>query len=164
MLGRLLLYFFEHRMDIHAANRVIPALIPLGLAALLVSPWLGDAHQAVVVLFVVLFGIGNGMLTIVKGTAMAEYVSVQHVAVLNGLLGLPLALVRAVAPLALGWAWSLSGGYGGALHVWDLGDRNAPVATTLHTDFVRSVVWIDDRTCVSVGYDSVPRTTRAAPA
>ena len=61
---------------------------------------------------------GNGMLTIVKGTAMAEYVSVQHVAVLNGLLGLLLALVRVVvAPLALGWAWSLSGGYGGALAV-----------------------------------------------
>ena len=25
VLGRLLLYFFEHRMDIHAANWVIPA-------------------------------------------------------------------------------------------------------------------------------------------
>jgi len=71
----------------------------------------------VVVLFVVLFGMGNGMLTIVKGTAMAEYVSARHVAVLNGVLGLPLALVRALAPLALGWAWSLSGGYGGALAV-----------------------------------------------
>ncbi len=117
VLGRLLLYFFEHRMDLHAANRVIPALIPLGLAALLVSPWLGPAHQAVVVLFVVLFGMGNGMLTIVKGTAMAEYVSARHVAVLNGVLGLPLALVRALAPLALGWAWSISGGYGGALAV-----------------------------------------------
>ncbi|TXH89921.1 MAG: MFS transporter [Rhodoferax sp.] len=111
VLGRVLLYLFEHRLDVHHANRLIPALIPLGLVALLVSPWLGAAHQAVVLLFVLLFGMGNGMLTIVKGTAMAQYVSLQHVAALNGALGIPLALARAAAPLALGWAWSVGGSY-----------------------------------------------------
>lgn len=111
VLGRLLLYFFEQRLDVHHANRLIPALIPLGLVALLLSPWLGGAHQAVVLLFVVLFGMGNGMLTIVKGTAMAQYVSLRHVAALNGALGIPLALARAAAPLALGWAWSMGGSY-----------------------------------------------------
>ena len=35
VLGRLLLYFFEHRFDLHLANRLIPWLIPLGMAALL---------------------------------------------------------------------------------------------------------------------------------
>ncbi len=117
VLGRLLLYFFERHLDVHAANRVIPALIPMGLAALLVSPWLGSAHQTVVVVFVVLFGMGNGMLTIVKGTAMAQYVSARHVASLQGVLGLPLALVRAGAPLAVGWGWSQLGTYTGALAV-----------------------------------------------
>ncbi|MDT8989831.1 MFS transporter [Curvibacter sp. APW13] len=111
VLGRVLLFVFERRLDVHRANRWIPALIPLGLAALLASPWLGAAHQAVVLLFVVLFGMGNGMLTIVKGTALAQYVSQRHVAALNGALGLPQALVRAAAPLGLGWAWSLSGSY-----------------------------------------------------
>ena len=111
VLGRVLLYVFEQRLDVHRANRMIPALIPLGLLALLVSPWLGAAHQAVVLLFVLLFGMGNGMLTIVKGTAMAQYLSLQHVAALNGALGIPLALARAAAPLALGWAWSVGGSY-----------------------------------------------------
>jgi MFS family permease len=117
VLGRLLLFVFERHFDVHSANRMIPALIPVGLLALLVSPWLGGAHQSVVVLFVVLFGMGNGMLTIVKGTAMAQYVSQQHVAALNGALGLPLALARAAAPLALGWAWSVNGRYGPGLAV-----------------------------------------------
>jgi MFS family permease len=117
VLGRLLLFVFERHFDVHTANRLIPALIPVGLLALLVSPWLGGAHQSVVVLFVVLFGMGNGMLTIVKGTAMAQYVSQQHVAALNGALGLPLALARAAAPLALGWAWSVKGSYGPGLAV-----------------------------------------------
>lgn len=117
VFGRLLLYVFERRLDVHVANRFIPALIPVGLLALLASPWLGSAHQAVVVVFVVLFGMGNGMLTIVKGTAMAQYVSAHHVASLNGVLGVPLAVVRAGAPLAVGWGWSQFGSYTAALAV-----------------------------------------------
>lgn len=117
VLGRLLLYFFEHHFDLHLANRLIPALIPLGLLALLASPFAGPAETAVVVLFVMLFGMGNGMLTIVKGTAMAQYVSREHVATLNGALGVPLALARAAAPLALGAMWSATAGYGYGLWV-----------------------------------------------
>ena len=117
VLGRLVLFVLERHLDVHRANRMIPALIPVGLLSLLISPWLGAAHHAVVVVFVVLFGMGNGMLTIVKGTAMAQYVSQSHVAALNGALGLPLALARAAAPLALGWAWSVYGSYGPGLAV-----------------------------------------------
>lgn len=32
---------------------------------------------------------GKGMLTIVKGTTIAEYVNREHVATLNGALGIP---------------------------------------------------------------------------
>jgi MFS family permease len=106
VLARLLLYFFEHRFDLHLANRLIPGLIPLGLLALLLSPLLGPAQLWLVLLFVVLFGMGNGMLTIVKGTAVAQYVNREHVAALNGAIGLPTALARAGAPLMLGLLWS----------------------------------------------------------
>lgn len=111
VLGRLLLFFFERHFDVHLANRLIPGLIPLGLLALLVSPWFGSANTAMLVGFVVLFGMGNGMLTIVKGTAIAQYVSRDHIATLNGALGLPLAIARAATPLALGWLWSPLAGY-----------------------------------------------------
>jgi len=111
--GRLLLYFFESRFDVHAANRFIPCLIPMGLAALLLAPLLGTGSAALVLvlLFVVLFGAGNGMLTIVKGTAIAQYVSREHVASLNGALGVPLALSRAAAPLVMGLLWRPDVGY-----------------------------------------------------
>lgn len=105
--GRLLLYFFEHRFNLHTANRLIPFLIPLALAALIA----GTAHPAGALLFVLLFGLGNGLLTIVKGTAIAQYVSRAHVASLNGALGLPTALARAVAPLLLGLMWTRELGY-----------------------------------------------------
>ena len=111
VLGRLLLYFFERHFDLHLANRLIPCLIPLGLIALLAAPWTGSAQSLVVMVFVVLWGVGNGMLTIVKGTAIAEYVNREHVASLNGALGVPLALARSAAPLGLGLLWSPQSGY-----------------------------------------------------
>jgi MFS family permease len=107
VLGRLLLYFFEHRFDLHVANRLIPVLIPLALAALIA----GAASPAAGLAFVVLYGLGNGMLTIVKGTAIAQYVNREHVASLNGALGLPQAIARAIAPLLLGLLWTREAGY-----------------------------------------------------
>ncbi|MDD2880024.1 MAG: MFS transporter [Rhodoferax sp.] len=111
VLGRLLLYLFEHHADLHVVNRLIPMLIPLGVLVLLLAPFTGAWQVAVVGLFVAVYGLGNGMLTIVKGTAMAQYVSRDHVASLNGALGVPLALARAAAPLLLGVMWSPQVGY-----------------------------------------------------
>ncbi len=105
--GRLLLFFFEHRFDLHLANRLIPFLIPLALGALIA----GAASPVAGGLFVLLYGLGNGMLTIVKGTAVAQYVSREHVASLNGALGLPQAIARAIAPLLLGLLWTREVGY-----------------------------------------------------
>jgi hypothetical protein len=107
VLGRLLLYFFEHRFDLHLANRLIPVLIPLALAALIA----GASSPMAGVLFVVLYGLGNGMLTIVKGTAIAQYVNREHVASLNGALGIPTAIARALAPVVLGVLWTREMGY-----------------------------------------------------
>lgn len=109
--GRLLMYFFEHHLDVHRANRLILMLLPLSLMVLLAAPLLSGWQREVMLLFVLLWGMGNGMMTIVKGTAMALYVSQAHVASLNGALGLPLALSRAAAPLLLGLLWSPAGGY-----------------------------------------------------
>jgi MFS family permease len=107
VLGRFLLFLFEKHLDVHAANKWIPCLVPLGLVFLVaggLAPWAA-------LLFVTFYGLGNGLNTIVKGTAMAQYVSREHVGQLNGLLGLPLAMGRAVAPWALGLMWTPEAGY-----------------------------------------------------
>ncbi|MEZ5605542.1 MAG: MFS transporter [Burkholderiaceae bacterium] len=107
VLGRLLLYWGDRRLDVHATNHWAPLGVPLALVVLLLG--LGQGWAAL--LFALLFGVGNGMLTIVKGTVMAQYVSAAHVGALNGALGLPLALARAAAPLAVGLLWSPAHGY-----------------------------------------------------
>lgn len=107
VLGRWVLFVFERYWNVHAANRWIPVLIPAGILALLI----GGLSPLASLVFVLLYGLGNGMITIVKGTAMAQYVSHAHVGQLNGLLGVPIALARAAAPLGLGLLWSAQHGY-----------------------------------------------------
>lgn len=117
--GRALLFFFEARWSLHTVNRLIPALVPLALLTLLLAPLLavpfGGHALAVqiglVLLFVALYGLGNGMLTIVKGTAVAEYVDRSQAASLNGALGLPQALSRAAMPWLLGVMWTPTAAY-----------------------------------------------------
>jgi len=107
VMGRLGLYIAEHRVNVHAANRWVTVLIPLGFLVLLI----GQGHGVWGVVFVVLYGVGNGTLTIVKGTVMAQYVSREHMGSLNGLLGIPMALARAAAPWLMGLMWSAEAGY-----------------------------------------------------
>lgn len=107
VVGRLGLYVSERRVSVHVTNRWLPALIPLGFAVLLMS----QGHGWWGALFVVLYGVGNGTLTIVKGTVMAQYVSREHMGSLNGLLGVPMALARAAAPWVMGLMWSADAGY-----------------------------------------------------
>ena len=107
VMGRLGLYAAEHRVDVHVTNRWVTVLIPLGFLTLLI----GAGHGLWGVLFVVFYGLGNGMLTIVKGTVMAQYVSRAHMGSLNGLLGLPMAMARAAAPWLMGLLWSVESGY-----------------------------------------------------
>ena len=107
VFGRWLLFMFERHFNVHVANRWIPVLIPLGLSAFV----FGGVTALPAMVFIVLFGLGNGMNTIVKGTAFAQYVSRDHVGQLNGLIGLPIALARACGPWALGLMWLPQDGY-----------------------------------------------------
>ena len=107
VFGRLLLFVFERRWDVHTANRWIPALLPISLLVLVLGGW----QPAAALAFVLLYGLGNGMITIVKGTAMAQYVSAAHVGQLNGVVGVPIALARAAAPSIVGLLWSAEVGY-----------------------------------------------------
>ena len=94
-------------MDADKANRWIPTLLPAALFA----PALGLQSPWVAIFYALLYGMANGMITIVKATAMATYVSRERAASLNGMLGLPTAIARAVAPSMLAALWVATGDY-----------------------------------------------------
>jgi MFS family permease len=107
VLGRAIILWMDGKFNEHLVNRWIVLLMPIALGILLIpiiSPLLA-------LTFACVFGIANGAVTIVKGTAIARYVNRENVAALNGVLGLPIALGRAAAPLILGLLWLPGSGY-----------------------------------------------------
>jgi len=81
-------------------------LTPLAYASLLVAP----AFPAALWLFPVLFGVGNGSLTIVRGTAVPELIGRASYGTVNGALAMPAMLARAAGPIAASFVWA-AGGY-----------------------------------------------------
>jgi sugar phosphate permease len=98
VIGRAVILWMDGKFNEHLVNRWIVLLMPV------TSPLLA-------LVFACIFGIANGSLTIVKGTAIARYVNRENVAALNGVLGLPIALGRAAAPMILGILWMPDIGY-----------------------------------------------------
>jgi MFS family permease len=105
--GRLVLFLTERHIDVHRANRWIPTLLPVALMLLV----LGVHSVPLAILYALCYGMANGMITIVKATAMAQYVSRERAASLNGLLGLPSSLARAAAPSLVASLWLIGGSY-----------------------------------------------------
>jgi predicted MFS family arabinose efflux permease len=113
VLGRVVLFVFEGRIDPRRFDRVVPLLLPAAIALLLA----GGGSVVAALAFAACYGIGNGLITIVKATAIAQYVSRERVAALSGLQQPAAALARAAGPILLASLWSATGDYGMGLWV-----------------------------------------------
>lgn len=83
------------------------ALLPLALMFLSYGgpPWL------VILGFVVPYGMGNGIMTIVRGMIPIELFGPERYGAVNGALATPVAAARAVGPFVAAVIWSAFGGY-----------------------------------------------------
>jgi MFS family permease len=67
--------------------------------------------MALLIVFVVLFGLGFGLEALVRGTLVADYYGPADYARINGVLGAFVVGARAVGPLLAGLAGAAFGGY-----------------------------------------------------
>jgi len=104
--ARLLALGAEPWLNAKRLGRMSTLLTPLAYASLLVAP----AFPAALWLFPVLFGVGNGSLTIVRGTAVPELIGRASYGTVNGALAMPAMLARAAGPIAASFVWA-AGGY-----------------------------------------------------
>jgi MFS family permease len=105
VLGRFVLtararHFSTLRVGRWAMGALILALLILLLAPAQL-PWL--------MLYAAIAGAGNGVTTILRGTAIAEVFGRERYAELNGALSAPGVLAKAASPLALAALWSATG-------------------------------------------------------
>ncbi len=104
--GRLLLGPLERRVAPHTAVALVYATQPVALALLLLVP--GTAGALV---FVVLFGAGRGMDTLIRGTAVARLYGPRRFASIQGVLGSLITVAWAAAPVGLGAVYDRTGSY-----------------------------------------------------
>jgi MFS family permease len=104
--GRIVVTVLGRRWALAAATAAIFALQAVAVAILL-----SMAGPAGVVAFVVLFGLGVGLISLVRAALVAEVYGLAAYASINGVLALPLTLARAAAPVAAAGLRTATGNY-----------------------------------------------------
>lgn len=105
--GRIAIWLFAANATIRAIGMATVLLFPTGLALLFLDS-LGFLAPA---LFAVIYGAGNGIFTIVRGTSVPEMLTREAYGAINGLLVAPSMVLRAVAPVIAAVLWSWGGSY-----------------------------------------------------
>jgi MFS family permease len=100
------------RIDARVVGRYAMGALFVGLS-ILAS---GAEALWVLIAFAAIYGTGNGLMTIVKGTIGPDLLGPRGYATVNGALALPSNVARAVAPVAAAALWAV-GGYSTVLAI-----------------------------------------------
>lgn len=106
VLGRLLHYVFGSALSARKLGVIVMCAAPVSLAIFA----LGESLP-VLLLFALLFGFSNGLVTIVRGSIVPQYFGRQHVGRISGAMSAIALFARAVAPLATAWVLLVLPGY-----------------------------------------------------
>jgi MFS family permease len=109
--GRIVIWAFASHASVRRIGSLVVALFPLAIIAIALLPptFLGMAAVAVI------YGAGNGIMTIVRGMAVPEMLSREAYGAINGALAVPSLVARAVAPLGAATLWAVTQNYDGVL-------------------------------------------------
>jgi MFS family permease len=105
--GRAVLLMLARNVRTAAIGRVVMFAFPVSALLLIFLP---DSLPALFA-FAVLYGVANGIMTIVRGTAVPDLMWREGYGAINGALSLPSTVAKAASPFAAALLWSWSGGY-----------------------------------------------------
>jgi MFS family permease len=103
--GRILYMFAASTVSIQKISILIGAVMVTTTSLLITLP----AHPITLYLFIFLFGIVKGIMTIIKGTAVTELMGVSLYARTNGWLSSGYTLAGALTPFFVGFIWYSTG-------------------------------------------------------
>ncbi|TWT15700.1 MFS transporter [Reyranella sp. CPCC 100927] len=111
--GRLLFVWLSRSFSTRLLGTVSFALYPVAIAVLMLP-----ASGTSLIVFAVLYGLPNGIVTIVRGTIVPELFGASAYGAISGALATPSILARAAGPFLMALLWSASGDY--RLATWTL--------------------------------------------
>jgi MFS family permease len=107
VVGRFALLLLGPRFTARHSGAFAMGAIIGAILFLLLAP----TDAAWLVVFAALFGAGNGVMTIVRGTAVPDLLTKEHYGTINGAITLVFAIARALGPFAAAAAWTAAGNY-----------------------------------------------------
>lgn len=111
--GRVLELAFASRLSASTVGILAMAFLPLALWVLSIA----GVQWPLLVAFAVIYGIGNGAMTIVRGAIPAELFGRDAYGAINGAMAAPVTVAKAAGPLAAALLFAGLGGYDGTLRV-----------------------------------------------
>ena len=105
--GRLVEFTFARDVPARRIGLVALSILPMGLIAL----YVGGPGMLPYLCFGVLYGVANGVMTIVRGTVPVELFGRDHYGAVGGALAGMGMLAQASGPFVASLAWAGSGGY-----------------------------------------------------
>lgn len=111
--GRVVVWSLASDLPVRILGCAVAACFPVSVGIL----WLAPPGLLPLVVFAVIHGMANGVMTIVRGLAVPEMLTREAYGALNGVLALPGTVAKALAPLAAALVWGLSGAYDGVLAI-----------------------------------------------
>lgn len=110
VLGRLVFAGGGGRVSLRVLGIAVLLGMPLALSILALAQ-----QQMTLLLFALVFGLSNGLVTILRGSLVPEFFGRRHVGRIGGAMNGVGLLARAAAPLITAWALLAVGGYGHVL-------------------------------------------------
>ncbi|WP_300301746.1 MFS transporter [Ferrovibrio sp.] len=111
--GRIILLLFGRRLSAATTGRIIVLMFPLSVILLILFPGSVTALFA----FAAIYGCANGIMTIVRGTAVPDLLWREGYGAISGALTLPANIAKALAPSIAAFVWAAFGNYGPVLWV-----------------------------------------------
>lgn len=107
VVGRVLLMVGQRHITTIQLGALIYFAFPIAMAML--AAGISDVYG--LILFAVIYGIANGLVTILRGMAVPEFIGPEGYGVVSGALTMPTNIMRAAGPLLASLAWAAFGGY-----------------------------------------------------
>jgi MFS family permease len=114
VVGRVLLMVGQRHISTIQLGALIYFAFPISMAML--ATGIHDVYG--LILFAILYGVANGLVTILRGMAVPEFIGPEGYGVVSGALTMPTNIMRAAGPLLASLVWAAFGGY--TLVLWGL--------------------------------------------
>lgn len=107
VVGRVLLMVGQRHISTIQLGAGIYFAFPIAMAML--AAGISDVYG--LILFAIIYGVANGLVTILRGMAVPEFIGPEGYGVVSGALTMPTNIMRAAGPVMASLAWAAFGGY-----------------------------------------------------